>query len=179
MSDLLPYPCTECGIVFLLPAATVDLSCQVQRTISQPVIGQPQCPDSNARLCTGEGILCSCFGEGNVIEWLNALFERNIVFVNTGGTMVDDSATDDDTGASGVVRAVNPRDNITTDLTLSVTTTAAVNASEFNNTAIRCQDDDGPPGMEQTILIYGRFMYAGVKCLLFYLVEQIGGRWNS
>ena len=98
---------------------------------------------------------------------MNALFERNIVFANTGGTMVDDPATDANTGASGVVTAVNPRDNITTDLTLNVTTNAAVNASEFNNTAIRCQDSSGPPGMEQTILIYGRFMYTGVNCLLF------------
>ena len=139
------------------PAATPDLSCQVQRTISQPVTGQPDCPDSNTQLCTSEGILCSCFGEGNLVEWLNALFEGNIVFSNTGATMVGAALVDANTGASAVVTAVNPLINITTDLTLNVITTAAVNASQFNNTAIRCQDASGPPGgMEQTILLYGR-----------------------
>ena len=155
--------------VLITYAATVDLSCQVQRRISQPVTGQPQCPDSNTQLCTSEGILCSCFGEGNLVEWLNALFEGNIVFANTGGTMVGARETDANTGASAVVTAVNPRDNITTTLTLNVMTAAAVNAVEFNNTAIRCQDTSGPPGgIEQTILIYGRFMYVNtVNCLLF------------
>ena len=154
--------------MFLLPAATVDLSCQVQRTISLPVTGQPQCADSNTQLCTGEGILCSCFGEGIVVEWRNALFSSNIVIANTGDTMVGAQDTDPNTGASAVVTAVNARENITTDLTLNVTTTTTVNAIEFNNTAIRCQDVSGPPGgMEQTMLIYGRFMYTGVKCLLF------------
>ena len=70
--------------------------------------------------------------------------------------MVGAVSTDANTGASAVVTAVNPRDNITTDLTLNVTTTAAVNAMEFNNTAIRCQDSSGPPEMEQIILLYGR-----------------------
>ena len=155
--------------MFLLPAATADLSCQVQRTVSQPVTGQPQCPDSNTQLCKGEGILCSCFGEGIVVEWLNALFERNIVFANTGGTMVGADLTDVNVEASAIVTAVNPLVNMTTNLTLNVTTTAAVNAMEFNNTAIRCQNTSGPPGgMEQTILIYGRFMYVStVNCLLF------------
>ena len=151
---LLPYPLSV--TLCFLPAATVDLSCQAQRTISQPVTGQPQCPDSNTQLCTSEGILCSCFGEENLVEWLNALFERNIVFVNTGGTMVSAVLTDANTGASAEVTAVNPQVNFTTDLTLNVTTTAAVNAMEFNNTAIRCQDSSGPPGMEQIILLYGR-----------------------
>ena len=71
--------------------------------------------------------------------------------------MVGAALTDADTGASAVVTAVNPLINITTNLTLNVVTTAAVNASQFNNTDIRCQDASGPPGgMEQTILLYGR-----------------------
>ena len=41
------------------------------------------------------------------------------------GAEEDDSAT----GATAVVAAVNPRDSITNDLTLSVTTTATVNAT--------------------------------------------------
>ena len=162
---LLPHPLSVA--LCSLPAATPDLSCQVQRTISLPVTGQPYCPDSNTQLCVSEGILCSCFGEEIVVEWLNALFERSIVFSNTGSTMVGDVLTDANTRASTVVTAVNPRDNITTNLTLNVTTTAAVNASQFNNTAIRCQDSSGPPGMEQTILLYGRFLCVVVKCLLF------------
>ena len=102
----------------------------------------------------------SPFGEGVVVEWQNTLFSSNLDFLNTGSTMVGAQETDPNTGASAIVTAVNLRDNITTDLTLNVTTTAAVNAMEFNNTAIRCQDGDGPPGrMEQTILIYGRFMH--------------------
>ena len=141
------------------PTATADLSCQVQRTTSLPVTGQPQCSGSNTQLCTSERILCSCFGEGAAIEWQNTLFSRNLDFTNTGSTMVGARETDPTTGASAVVTAVNPLVNITTDLTLNVTTTAAVNAMEFNNTAIGCQDASGPPGrMEQTILIYGRFM---------------------
>ena len=141
------------------PTATADLSCRVQRTISQPVTGQPQCPDSNTHLCPNEVIMCSCFGEGVVVEWQNTLFSSNLDFLNTGSTMVGARETDDDTGATAEVTVVNPLVNITTDLTLNVTTTAAVNAMEFNNTAIRCQDGDGPPGrMEQTIFIYGRFM---------------------
>ena len=141
------------------PTATADLSCRVQRAISQPVTGQPQCPDSNTHLCTSERILCSCFGEGVVVEWQNTLFSGSLDFTNTGSTMVGARETDPNTGATAVVTAVNPLVNITTDLTLNVTTTAAVNAMEFNNTAIRCQDGDGPPGrMEQTIFIYGRFM---------------------
>lgn len=104
--------------------------------------------------------MCSCFGEGGAIEWQNALFSRNLDFSNTGSTMVGARETDPNTGATAVVTAVNPLVNITTDLTLNVTTTAAVNAMEFNNTAIRCQDVSGPiGGMEQTVLIYGRFMY--------------------
>ena len=154
-----------------LPAATAELSCRVQRSISQPVTDQPQCPESNIQLCTSEEILCSCFGEGILVEWLNALFEINIVFANTGGTMVGAVSTDANTRASAVVTAVNPRDNITTYLTLNVTTTAAINASQFNNTAIRCQDVSGPPGgMEQTLLIYGRFLCAGIK---MHLVEVL------
>ena len=146
--------------IYSSPAATVDLSCQVQRTISQPVTGQPQCPDSNTKLCTSEIILCSCFGKGATIEWQHTLFSDTIDFLNTGSRMVGARERDANTGASAVVTAVNPRDNITTDLTLNVTTTAAVNASQFNNTAIRCQDTSGPPGgMEQTLLIYGRFMH--------------------
>ena len=146
-------------VLICTPAATVDLSCQVQMTISQPVTGQPQCSGSNTHLCTSERILCSCFGEGVVIEWQNTLFTTNIDFINTGNTMVGARETDDNTGASAVVTAVNPLVNITTDLTLNVTTTAAVNAMEFNNTAIRCQDATGPPGrMEHMVLIYGRFM---------------------
>ena len=144
----------------LSPVATVDLSCQVQRTISQPVTDQPYCPDSNTHLCPNEVIRCSCFGEGVAIEWESALFSNNLDFTNTGTTMVGARERDDNTGALAVVTAVNLRDNITTDLTLNVTTTAAVNASQFNNTAIRCQDASGPPGgMEQTLLIYGRFMH--------------------
>ena len=146
-------------VLIVHPTATADLSCQVQRTISQPVTGQPQCPDSNTQICTSERILCSCFGEGVVVEWQNTLFSSNLDFLNTGSTMVGAQETDDNTGALAVVNVVNPLVNITTDLTLNVTTTAAVNASEFNNTAIRCQDGDGPPGrMEQTIFIYGRFV---------------------
>ena len=148
-------------MVFIFSStATADLSCQVQRTISVPGTGQPHCPNSNTHLCTNERILCSCFGEGVVVEWQNTLFSSNLDFLNTGSTMVGARETDPNTGASAIVTAVNLRDNITTDLTLNVTTTAAVNAMEFNNTAIRCQDGDGPPGrMEQTILIYGRFMH--------------------
>ena len=82
--------------------------------------------------------------------------------------MVGAVSTDANTGASVVVTAINPRDNITTDLTLNVTTTAAINASQFNNTAIRCQDESGPPGgMEQTILLYGRFMQVGIHTSCF------------
>ena len=79
--------------------------------------------------------------------------------------MVGAQERDANTRASAVVTAVNPRDNITTDLTLNVTTTAAVNASQFNNTAIRCEDTSGPSGrMEQTILLYGRFMQEEIVC---------------
>ena len=141
------------------PAAAVDLSCQVQRAISLPVAGQPQCPDSNTHLCPNEIVMCSCFGEGAAIEWQNSLFSSNLDFTNTGSTMVGARETDDNTGASAVVTAVNSLVNITTDLTLNVTMSATVNAMEFNNTAIRCQDATGPPGrMEHMVLIYGRFM---------------------
>ena len=144
--------------LIISPAATVQLSCQVQRTISLPVTGQ--CTDSNTQLCPNEVIMCSCFGEGAAIEWQNTLFSRNLDFTNTGSTMVGARETDPTTGSSAVVTTVNPLVNITTELTLNVTTTAAVNAVEFNNTAIRCQDASGPPGgMEETILIYGRFMH--------------------
>ena len=147
-------------VLICTPTATADLSCHVQRTISQPVTGQPQCPDSNTQLCTSERILCSCFGEGVVVEWQNTLFSSNLDFLNTGSTMVGAEETDANTRASAVVTAVNPLVNITTDLTLNVTTTAAVNAMEFNNTTIRCQDASGASGgMEQTVLIYGRFMH--------------------
>ena len=82
--------------------------------------------------------------------------------------MVGAQERDANTGASAVVTAVNPLVNITTDLTLNVTTTATVNASQFNNTAIRCQDVSGPPGgMEQTILLYGRFMQVGIHTSCF------------
>ena len=146
--------------LIISPTATVDLSCEVQRAISQPVTGQPQCPDSNTHLCPNDTLMCSCFGEGGAIEWQNAFFSNNLDFSNTGSTMVGARETDANTGATAVVTAVNPLVNITANLTLNVTTTAAVNAMEFNNTAIRCQDGDRPPGrMEQTILIYGRFMY--------------------
>ena len=146
--------------LIISPTATANLSCQVQRTISQPVTGQPQCPDSNTHVCPNEIVMCSCFGEGAAIEWRNTLFSSNLDFTNTGSTMVGAHETDDNTGATALVTAVNPRVNITTDLTLNVTTTAAVNAMEFNNTAIRCQDASGPiGGMEQTVLIYGRFMH--------------------
>ena len=147
-------------VLICTPTATADLSCHVQRTVSQPVTGQSQCSDNNTQLCTSERMLCSCFGEGVVVEWQNTLFSSNLDFLNTGSTMVGAQETDANTRASAVVTAVNPLVNITTDLTLNVTTTAAVNAMEFNNTAIRCQDASGAPGgMEQTVLIYGRFMH--------------------
>ena len=56
------------------------------------------------------------------------LFSSNLDFTNTGSTMVGARETDDNTGALAVVTAVNPLVNITTDLMLNVTTTAAVNA---------------------------------------------------
>ena len=94
------------------------------------------------------------------MDWRNHLFQsESITFSNTGATRVDTRKTDRNTGASAVVTAVYPSVNITTNFTLNVTTTAAVNASQFNNTAIRCQDASGAPGeMEQTILMYGRFV---------------------
>ena len=148
-------------VLTLLPllAATVDLSCQVQRTISQPVTGG-QCPDSSVlRLCPSEVIMCSCVGQGILIEWLYSLFTDSVAFTNTGTTMTRAQVVESATGASAVVTAVNPLMNITSDLTLSVTTTATVNASQFNNTAITCWDASGPTGgMEQTIFLFGRFI---------------------
>ena len=140
-------------------AATVDLSCQVRRTVSQPVSGG-QCPDNSAlRLCTSEEIMCSCLGQGIILEWMHSLFTANIIYVNSGGTVFP-SRVDSATGATAVVTAVNQFVNITSDLTLNVTTTATVNASQFNNTAIRCQDASGPAGgMEQMIFVLGRFIH--------------------
>ena len=128
----------------------------MQRTISQPVIGG-QCPDNSAlQLCVNEEIMCTCLGQGVALEWENTLFTDQVAFTNLGTTMIGAQEDDSATGATAVVTAVNPRDNITSDVTLNVTTTATVNANQFNNTAIRCQDTSGPPGgMERTILLFG------------------------
>ena len=145
----------------LLPllVATVDLSCQVQRTISQPVTGG-RCPDnSGLRLCPSEGIMCSCFGQGLLLQWRNSLFTQLVVFTNNGPTSFAPTV-DPTTGATAVATVVNPRVNLTSDLTLSVTTTATLNASQFNNTAIGCEDASGPSGaMERMIFLFGRFIH--------------------
>ena len=140
-------------------AATADLSCQVQRTVSRPVTGG-QCPDNSVlRLCTSEEIMCSCLGQGVLVEWMHSLFMADIVYINIGGTVFP-PRTDSATGATAVVTAVNPRDNITSELTLNVTTTATVNGNEFNNTAIRCGDASGPTGgMERMIFLFGGFIH--------------------
>ena len=87
------------------------------------------------------------------------MFADVMSFINTSPTMfapIVDSAT----GATAVATDVNPFDNITSDLTLNVTTTATVNVAQFNNTAIRCQDASGPAGgMEQMIFLFGRFIH--------------------
>ena len=140
-------------------AATADLSCEVQRTISQPVTGGQCSENSVLRLCTSEEIMCSCLGQGILLEWMNSLFTELVNFVNTGPTMFA-PIMEDATGATAVVAAVNPRDNITSDLTLNVTTTATVDASQFNNTAIRCEDVSGPAGgMQRMIFLFGGFIY--------------------
>ena len=123
-----------------------------------------QCPDNSVlRLCTSEEIMCSCLAQGVVLSWLNNLFIESLSFLNTGGgnsAMIGDQDVDSATGATAVVTAVNPQVDIASNLTLSVTTTAAVNASQFNNTAIRCQDDSGHVGeMERTIFLFGRFIH--------------------
>ena len=155
----------------LLPllAATADLSCQVQRTISQPVTGG-QCPDnSGLRLCPSEVIMCSCLGQGLLIQWTNRLFTQLVVFTNTGPTSFA-PIVDPTTGASAVVTAVNPRVSITSALTLSVTTTATVNVTQFNNTAIRCEDASGPAGgMEKMIFLFGKFIHIVTLFATYYM----------
>ena len=117
-----------------------------------------QCPGSS--VCPSEEIVCSCVAQGILIQWINNLFTDIVAFTNTGSTMVGAQVVESATGARAVATAVNPLMNITSDLTLSVTTTATLNASQFNNTAIRCEDASGPPGgMQQMIFLFGRFIH--------------------
>ena len=131
--------------------------------MSQPVTGE-QCQDNSVlRLCTSEEIMCSCLAQGVVLSWLNNLFIESLSFLNTGGgnnAVIGDQDVDSATGATAVVTAVNPRVDIASNLTLSVTTTATVNASQFDNNTIMCEDDSGPSGeMQQTIFLFGRFIH--------------------
>ena len=139
----------------------------MQRTISQPVTGG-QCPDPATestvlRLCPSEGIMCSCFtfgvGQGNLLLWQNDVFANDVIAIlNAGGAMgamVGNEVVDIPTGATAVVTAVNTFVNISSDLTLNVTT---VNANQFNNTDLGCQDGMGNT-MEEMILLFGRFLH--------------------
>jgi len=104
--------------------------------------------------------------------WSYSLFTANLDFSNLASpnnAMIGDQEDDVATGASAVVTAVNPQVNITTNLTLSVTTTATINASQFNNTAIGCQDPSSS-SMEE-IILFGRFLHT----LLLFLTPYCQG----
>jgi len=167
-------------LVLSTSEAAVDLSCQVQRTISQLVTGG-QCPDSSVlRLCPSEVITCTCFGEGLLLEWKNSLFAASLVFINLGIAMTGDQLVDIATGATAVVTAVNPRENITSDINFSVTTTTTINAIQFNNTAIRCEDASGPAeGIEQMIFLFAPPPAPAIAAVGFNAATSFTTEWSE
>lgn len=102
--------------------------------------------------------MCSCLGQGLILEWISSLFTGLLVFTNNGPTSFA-PIIDHTTEATAVATDVNPRVDLASVLTLSVSTTAMVDATQFNNTTIRCKDAFGPAGgTEQMISLFVRFM---------------------